>query len=112
MPEIPDLNIFCVNLAKLLVGKSLNNMHILIPRRLKMPEAAFKEALEGQELIAINRVGKQLYFEFTNKHILSIQLMLYGSMHWYEGNNENKFTIAELLFPMGPAWSLPTGKRQ
>jgi len=49
-------------------------------------------------LTAINRVGKQLYFEFANKHVLSLQLMLYGSMHWYEGKNENKFTIAELLF--------------
>jgi formamidopyrimidine-DNA glycosylase len=101
MPEIPDLNIFCSNLAKRLVGKKLSTINILISRRLKLPEAAFKEALEGQELKAINRVGKQLYFDFTNKSVLSLQLMLYGSMHWYEGKNENRFTIAELLFSDG-----------
>lgn len=98
MPEIPDLNIFRTNLAERLVGQTLNTISILVPRRLKSPEAAFKDALEGQVLTSISRVGKQLYFEFKNKHVLSLQLMLYGSMHWYEGKNENKFTIAELLF--------------
>lgn len=98
MPEIPDLNIFCTNLAKRLVGKTLTNVSILIPRRLKLPETAFKEALEGSKLTAVNRVGKQLYFEFGEAHVLGVQLMLYGAMHWYEGKNENKFTIAELLF--------------
>ncbi|NCD68021.1 DNA-formamidopyrimidine glycosylase family protein [Mucilaginibacter agri] len=100
MPEIPDLNIFASNLAKRLAGKTLSNIRILVPRKLKEPEAAFKEALEGQQLKSINRVGKQLYFEFAG-HILGLHLMLYGSMHWYEGANENKFTIAELLFSDG-----------
>lgn len=101
MPEIPDLNIFRANLAKQLVGQKLASIQILITRRLKLPEAAFREALESQELTAIDRIGKQLYFHFGEKHVLSIQLMLYGSLHWYEHKNENKFTIAELLFSNG-----------
>jgi formamidopyrimidine-DNA glycosylase len=100
MPEISDLNVFCTNLAKRLVGKTLANISILVPRRLKLPEADFKVALEEQDLKAVKRVGKQLYFEFTD-HVLSVQLMLYGSMYWYEANNANKFTIAELLFADG-----------
>jgi formamidopyrimidine-DNA glycosylase len=101
MPEIPDLNIFCTNLAKRLVGKKVAHINILITRRLKLPEPAFQDALQGQVLTAINRVGKQLYFEFGELHVLGIQLMLYGSMHWYEGKNENKFTIATLEFADG-----------
>jgi formamidopyrimidine-DNA glycosylase len=101
MPEIPDLNVFCTNLAKRLSGKKLSHIHILIDRRLKLPEADFQAALEGQTLTAINRIGKQLYFVFGQAHTLSIQLMLYGSMHWYEGKNENKFTIATLEFADG-----------
>lgn len=100
MPEIPDLNIFRINLAKRLVGKKLTSIDILVSRKLKEPETAFKAALEGQQLKAINRIGKQLYFEF-DRNILGLHLMLYGSMHWYEGKNENKFTIAELLFSDG-----------
>jgi formamidopyrimidine-DNA glycosylase len=101
MPEIPDLNIFCGNLAKRLAGKKLKSVSILIDRRLKLPETAFKAALVGNELTEINRVGKQLYFVFKNGHVLGIQLLLYGSMHWYEGKNDNKFTIAEMLFSDG-----------
>lgn len=98
MPEIPDLNIFSANLAKQLVGKTLVEMQILIPRKLKTPEADFKAALEGQILKEIKRIGKQLYFEFTNGRVLGLHLMLYGSMHWYQTKNQEKFTIAELLF--------------
>ena len=101
MPEIPDLNIFCSNLAKRLVGKKLSTIHIMVPRKLKEPEVGFKEALEGQELTSIKRVGKLLYFGLGKSHILGLHLMLYGSMHWYEGKNENKFTIADLLFSDG-----------
>jgi formamidopyrimidine-DNA glycosylase len=101
MPEIPDLNIFSRNVAKRLVGKKLMSIHIIVPRKLKAPETAFTDALQGQALMAINRVGKQLYFVFQGGHVLGLHLMLYGAMHWYEGKNENKFTIAELLFSDG-----------
>ena len=101
MPEIPDLNIFRKNLAKQLVGKTLSNIHILITRQLKVPEAALKEAFEGQTLTAIERTGKELHFTFNNGQILGLHLMLHGTMYWFEGKNENRFTIAELLFARG-----------
>lgn len=98
MPEIPDLNIFSKNLAKKLLGKKLMQFTVLVPRKLKVPESELKEALEGQQLTEINRVGKELHFLFGNGHVLGLHLMLHGSMHWYVNTNENKFTIAELLF--------------
>ena len=101
MPEIPDLNIFRINLAKQLVGKKLSKFDMLITRQLKVPEAALKEAFEGQTLTAIERIGKELHFEFQNGHILGLYLMLHGTMYWYERINENRFTIAELLFNNG-----------
>ncbi|NVM66960.1 formamidopyrimidine-DNA glycosylase [Mucilaginibacter sp. SG538B] len=101
MPEIPDLNIFSSNLRKRLVGKNLSIIDILITRQLKVADATIKEALEGQTLTGIERIGKELHFNFENGHVLSIHLMLHGTMYWYEGRNENKFTIAELLFDDG-----------
>jgi formamidopyrimidine-DNA glycosylase len=101
MPEIPDLNIFRKNLEKQLVGKTLSKIQILINRRLKVSEQVIQEALEGQTLTDIKRVGKELHWYFENGHILGLHLMLYGTMHWYEGKNENRFTIAELLFADG-----------
>src|ERR1700753_2908244 len=100
MPEIPDLNIFRKNLSKRLTGKTLTRLTILIPRQLKVPEAALKEALEGRELTAITRTGKELHFSFGD-HVLGLHLMLHGKLFWYKRKNENRFTIAELLFADG-----------
>jgi formamidopyrimidine-DNA glycosylase len=101
MPEIPDLNIFSRNLAKRLIGKTLTAITILIPRKLKVPETDLKKAFEGQKLSAITREGKELHFTFENGHVLGLHLMLHGTMYWYEGKNENRFTIAELMFSDG-----------
>jgi len=101
MPEIPDLNIFSLNLSKQLVGKKLALFDVIVPRKLKVPESALKEALEGQELTSISREGKELYFTFKNGHVLAIHLMLHGTMFWYQNKNENRFTIVELLFSDG-----------
>jgi formamidopyrimidine-DNA glycosylase len=101
MPEIPDLNIFSKNLSERLIGKKLTEINILVPRKLKVPEADLKEASEGKKLTAITREGKELHFAFENGHVLGLYLMLHGTMYWYDHNNENKFTIAELLFADG-----------
>lgn len=87
MPEIPDLNIFSRNLAKQLVGKTLSEIKVIVNRRLKVPEAELKHSLEQQALTAITRAGKELHFTFENGHVLSIHLMLHGTMYWYEGKN-------------------------
>jgi formamidopyrimidine-DNA glycosylase len=101
MPEIPDLNIFSRNLSSRLLGKKLTQINIIVPRKLKQPEPVIKETLEGQQLTAINRQGKELHFVFQNGHILSVHLMLHGTMYWYENKNEQRFTIAEFLFADG-----------
>ncbi|MET3979757.1 formamidopyrimidine-DNA glycosylase [Mucilaginibacter sp. UYP25] len=101
MPEIPDLNIFRKNLAKQLVGKTLSEIHVLIDRRLKSPEAELQETLQGHQLTDIIRIGKELHFVLENGHTLGLHLMLHGTMYWYKDKNENRFTIAELLFDDG-----------
>lgn len=101
MPEIPDLNIFSRNLSKRLHGKTLTCINVIVNKKLKIPESALKEALEGQELTSVSREGKQLYFNFKNGHVLAVHLMLHGTMYWFENKNENRFTIVELLFSDG-----------
>lgn len=98
MPEIPDLNVFRKNLSERLVGKTLEQFNVIVQRKLKVPESNFKDQLEGQRLTGITREGKELHFAFENGHVLGLHLMLYGTMFWYERTNENRFTIAELLF--------------
>lgn len=111
MPEIPDLNIFSKNLAKKLVGKTLTQIAVIVARKLKVPESDLKDAFEGQKLLAIIREGKELHFAFENGHVLGLHLMLHGTMYWYEGKNENKFTIAELMFSDGSGLAITDWQR-
>jgi formamidopyrimidine-DNA glycosylase len=98
MPELPDLQVFSRNLTKALKGKKLEKADIKVTAKLNVPEKELKEALEGSILTKIIRVGKELHFEFDNKHILGLHLMLHGQLFLFKNNNEHKFTIIELLF--------------
>lgn len=101
MPELPDLQAFSYNLNKKLKGKTLKKLTIVNKKKLKSPESAFKKALEKHKLRDIARVGKELHFEFDNGAVLGLHLMLRGQLYLFEGKNENKYPIIELLFDDG-----------
>jgi formamidopyrimidine-DNA glycosylase len=48
MPEIPHLNIFSVNLSKRLLGQTLTQINIIVPKKLKVPKSLLKDALEDK----------------------------------------------------------------
>jgi formamidopyrimidine-DNA glycosylase len=99
MPELPDLQVFSHNLTKLLKNKKLEK--IKLTGKANVPEEKLQDTLEGLELIKVVRAGKQLHFEFTKGHVLGMHLMLHGQLHAFDTKNENKFTVAELLFEGG-----------
>jgi formamidopyrimidine-DNA glycosylase len=98
MPELPDLQAFSYNLNKQLAGKTLKKLSIPNKKKIKSPESAFKKALENHKLKKIERVGKELHFEFDKDAVLGLHLMLRGQLHLFEGKNDHKYTIIELLF--------------
>jgi len=69
MPELPDLQVFSHNLKKTFVGKTLKEISVLNKKKLNVPVAKLKDGLENQKLTTINRVGKELYFEFKNGNV-------------------------------------------
>lgn len=98
MPELPDLQVFSSNLDKKLAGKTLKKLTVVNSKKLKTPAAKLKKALEKQELTKVERVGKELHFNFKNGSVLGLHLMLRGQLFLFEGTNEHKYTIIELLF--------------
>lgn len=98
MPELPDLQVFSRNLTKAFVGKTLKLISVRNAKKLNVAVAKLKSGLENQKLTAINRLGKELYFEFNNGNILSLHLMLRGKLYKFEETNAVKYTIIELLF--------------
>jgi formamidopyrimidine-DNA glycosylase len=101
MPELPDLQVFSRNLTKTFVGKTLKQIKVPVSKRLNVSIPKLKSTLEDQKLTAINRVGKELYFEFKDGNVLALHLMLRGKLYAFEETNEEKYTIIELHFSEG-----------
>src|SRR5687768_3389976 len=98
MPELPDLQAFSRNLSKKLVGKTVEKIHAIYKKRLKISEKDFQRGLERATLTSIYREGKELHFAFDNGNVLGLHLMLKGELSLFQSKNEKKYTIIEVLF--------------
>lgn len=101
MPEIPDLEVFSMNLTKMLKGKVVKKLEVPYPKKLKTTVAALKKQIEKQKLTGIYREGKQLRLAFSNKNKLGWHLMLHGEPALFEGKDFPKWTIIALQFTDG-----------
>jgi len=98
MPELPDLQVFSRNLNKALKGKTLKKISVLNAKKLNVPVKELQEAITGEILAHVKRIGKELHFEFDNGQVLGLHLMLHGQLFLFTGENEHKYTIIELMF--------------
>ena len=101
MPELPDLQAFSRNLSKKLVGLNVSKIHARYKKKLKSTEKELQRAIQGAKLTSINREGKELHFLFDNGNVLGIHLMLKGRLYYFQGKNDHKYTIIEMLFNDG-----------
>lgn len=101
MPELPDLQVFSHNLTKALKGRTLEKVRVPQPKKLKVAVKELQAALEGQQLTAVKRSGKELHLLFANGHSLGLHLMLHGELTIFEGNAEPKYIIIDLQFDDG-----------
>lgn len=112
MPELPDLQVFSLNLTKALKGKKLVNLNVVNAKKLNVTQKQLTDALQGQVLTKVIRSGKQLHFLFDNKQTLGMHLMLHGQMYWFEKQNDHKYTIIELLFEGDKGLAITDFQRQ
>ncbi|TDQ09214.1 Fpg/Nei family DNA glycosylase [Pedobacter metabolipauper] len=98
MPELPDLEIFAVNLEKRFKNKTLEKLEVIVPKRLNVSETELKEALEGHQLQAVLREGKTMQLHFGGGNVLGLHLMLHGEIRLVEKDDQVKFRIIEFHF--------------
>jgi formamidopyrimidine-DNA glycosylase len=98
MPELPDLQVFSHNLNKTLSGKTVKEVKVPESKKLNVSVKELKSVLEDQKVKEIFREGKELYFKFSKGDILAMHLMLHGKLYLFNGSNEHKYTILELIF--------------
>lgn len=80
MPELPDLQVFAANLQKKLKGKELTAIELHVSKKIHVPEKELNKQFVGKKLQHVNRLGKQLYFDFGKKASFSMHLMLHGKL--------------------------------
>lgn len=80
MPELPDLEVFRVNVFDRLTSKRLTGLEVFNPKKVYASKAALISDLNGRDLLRIDRVGKELFFDFGERRIVAIHLMLNGEI--------------------------------
>lgn len=98
MPELPDIEVFAVNLKLMLAGKKLTKVCVVNGKKLKDIAEELQVNLQGCILQDIYRSGKEFRFKFSNGNILGLHLMLTGDIFPFQFKNEHKFTIVEFHF--------------
>jgi len=97
MPELPDLQVFSRNLTKVLKGKKVKAVEVHNAKKLNVTHKELQEALIGQTVTKAERAGKEIHLIF-NDHVLGLHMMLNGKLYFFNGKNEQKYTIVEITF--------------
>jgi formamidopyrimidine-DNA glycosylase len=98
MPELPDVEIFSKNLDKVFADKKLLKVKVIRGKKLADTAQSLSKNLEGKKLKRIYRSGKEMRFEFTEKILVGLHLMLTGDIFIFSGKNDHHSTIIELYF--------------
>lgn len=101
MSELPDIQVFSINLKKMYGGKKLSKIKVVNTKNLKDSQKELSKTLEGQKLKDVYRSGKEMRLLFSNGKVLGIHLMLTGDLIPFEEKNERKSTIVEFYFEGG-----------
>jgi formamidopyrimidine-DNA glycosylase len=81
MPELPDVTIYVEALRERILGHKLNRLVIRGPFLLRTVNPPV-DALVGQTVIGLRRLGKQILIRFENDLWLSLHLKIAGRLHW------------------------------
>ena len=103
MPELPDLTVYSANLAAKLNGKTVKSVEsFLSDKRLNVSRSELQNALSGASLKDVQRYGKEIRFEFSNKNSLVLHLMLGGGFKITSTPDPVQFKALTISFDDGP----------
>ena len=100
MPELPDLEVFKENIFNRLTSKRLVGVEVFNRDKMITPKQFLIDELAGRDLLRINRVGKELRFDFGGGKVVGAHLMLNGvtSIVAEEAVGEVKHKIFSMQF--------------
>lgn len=106
MPELPDITVYVEALEARVVGQVLERVRLLdiFVLRTALPPI---DALAGQRVVRLRRLGKRIAFGFDDGKWLVLHLMIAGRLHWTAGalaglaQVKAKSALAHLVFANG-----------
>ncbi len=81
MPELPDVVVYVESLRERVVGERLERVSIRGPSLLRTFDPPL-EAVEGESVVEVRRIGKRIAFGFGNGRWLVLHLMVAGRLQW------------------------------
>lgn len=89
MPELPEVENVRRSLQELIVGKTIERVHVSLPRIIRTPDdvVRFQVELEGGKVTSIGRRGKYLIFHIP-PYMLVSHLRMEGQYRLCEGQDE------------------------
>lgn len=81
MPELPDLHLYAINLARQLPKEAISGLRPGPRKRLNLPEGIFCQRILGRSIQRIDRHGKELFFHLDDGGYFGVHLMLNGKFY-------------------------------
>ncbi|WP_428331645.1 DNA-formamidopyrimidine glycosylase family protein [Mucilaginibacter sp.] len=106
MAELPDLTVFAQILSRKFRGEVLDKIEVTVDKKLNVPVADLKSALEGHELNSVSREGKTLQLHFSGDLILGLHLMLRGELVDLNDDETPRFQILAFHFKNGKGFAV------
>jgi formamidopyrimidine-DNA glycosylase len=85
MPELPDIEVYRERLTTLLAGHSITGVRVASPFLLRTVEPPV-QALVGQQVLSLSRLGKRLVFGCSDDLFVVLHLMVAGRLQWRAPN--------------------------
>ena len=104
MPELPDIVVYIEALERHVVGRRLERLTLLSPFVLRSVEPPL-DAVTGQTITAVRRIGKRIVLAFPDDLFLVLHLMIAGRLRWREPSKKPgmgpKMILASFAFEHG-----------
>lgn len=107
MPELPDLQVYSLNLKRKICNKNISSVSLFIPKNCNIDDDNLKTILLGNEITDVYRSGKELFFKLKDENIFSVHLMLHGRFEVCstEDMEKVKHKILSLTFDDGESFA-------
>ena len=83
MPEYPDLTVYVEHIERRVKGDRLTGVRLTSPFLLRSVTPALDEVV-GREVVAVQRLAKQLVLALADGYFVVIHLMIAGRLRWHD----------------------------